>query len=77
MTKQTRVRQAAEDFVRTLEDCGSSRADAASELAAIAVSLANEGNTDRASVLREVSNSMRAAESEEPHESAVPLAGKE
>lgn len=59
MTKHDRVRDAAEDFVRTLEECGSTRADAASELAAIAVSLASEGNTDRASVLMEVSDSMR------------------
>jgi hypothetical protein len=59
MTRDTRVRVVAEDFVRTLEECGSSRADAASELAAIAVSLAREGNTDRASVLMEVSEALR------------------
>jgi hypothetical protein len=59
MTKETRLRDAAEDFVRTLEECGQSRAEAASELAAVAVSLAREGNADRASVLMEVSDSMR------------------
>jgi hypothetical protein len=73
MTKQTRVRAAAEDFVRTLEECGSSRADAASELAAIAVSLASEGNTDRATILMEISDYLRELESEGSRGSDIPL----
>jgi hypothetical protein len=72
MTRDTRVRVVAEDFVRTLEQCGSSRADAASELAAIAASLAREGNTGRASVLMEVSEALRCDPKNEPsHESDV------
>jgi hypothetical protein len=78
MTKQTRLRDAAEDFVRTLEECGQSRAEAASELAAVAVSLAREGNADRASVLMEVSDSMRRnTEIEQSQGSAVGQAVEE
>jgi hypothetical protein len=72
MTKETRLRDAAEDFVRTLEECGQSRAEAVSELAAVAVSLAREGNAHRASVLMEVSDSMcRGAEIDQSQVSAV------
>lgn len=66
MTNQTRLRDAAEDFVRTLEEGGQSRGEAASELAAIAVSLASDGNADRASVLMEVSTSIRQEASRVP-----------
>ena len=78
VTKHDRMRDAAEDFVPTLEECGRTRADAASELAAIAVSLASEGDTDRASVLMEVSDSMCCtAESVESRGSATRCADAE
>ena len=72
MTKETRLREAAEDFVRTQEEGGQSRADAASELATVAVSMAREGDVARAKVLMEVSDAMRRnTEIEQAQGSAV------
>jgi hypothetical protein len=61
MTNLARLREAAEAFVRELENVGKSRSDAVLELDEVATSLAADGDHAEARVLKEVSEHHREA----------------